>query len=198
VAVDVGRICAVGARSTAREDSLILHCLIQTGKFHSVFPLASTIKKGKGLRADGKEKQKRTISAYNLFIRYEIEDMKANNLIPPDSKITDTIRGLGQVWTNMEANAKASKSKLLFLRHQKDHPEFVIPADIMAALDEVRLFCFAFCEPVQARCDRNGGYHYICSPLLPFVRSSPRKRQRRRRPSRFRCVYLHVLCIVDQ
>ena len=103
-----------------------------------MFPPATKGKKGKGKKADGTEKQKRTISAYNLFIRYEIEDMKANNMIPPNSKITDTIRGLGQTWTNMDVAAKASKSKSLFLRHQKDHPEFVIPAEVMAAADEVR------------------------------------------------------------
>eukprot|EP00192_Tetraselmis_astigmatica_P014634 CAMPEP_0117652778 /NCGR_PEP_ID=MMETSP0804-20121206/2819_1 /TAXON_ID=1074897 /ORGANISM="Tetraselmis astigmatica, Strain CCMP880" /LENGTH=181 /DNA_ID=CAMNT_0005458869 /DNA_START=289 /DNA_END=834 /DNA_ORIENTATION=+ len=98
----------------------------KTGQLGTLFPLPG--KKGKSkTNKDGSEKAKRTISAYNLYIRYQIEEMKANGQIPPNSKITDTIKELGAAWTKMDPGAKAITSKGLFERHAKENPDFVIP-----------------------------------------------------------------------
>lgn len=106
----------------------LLHCH-QTGKFRSVFP-AAVVKGKKGRKGNGEEKVKRSITAYNLFIRYKVEELKGSGLIPPNSKITDTIRELGAEWSKLEPAAKAAKSKMLFMRHQKENPDFVMPADM--------------------------------------------------------------------
>lgn len=103
----------------------------RTGVFSSVFPPQKGKKGKKG--KDGKEKAKRSISAYNLFIRYEIETLKAKNAIPANSKITETIKGLGATWSQMSDKEKAVKAKALFERHQKENPGVVIPEAVLAA-----------------------------------------------------------------
>lgn len=103
----------------------------RTGTFTPLFPPVKS-KKSK-LGKDGKEKAKRSISAYNLFIRYEIESLKATNSIPANAKITNTIKELGATWSNMSEKEKALKAKSLFERHQKENPGVVIPEAVLAA-----------------------------------------------------------------
>uniref|UniRef100_A0A7S1X1M2 HMG box domain-containing protein n=1 Tax=Tetraselmis chuii TaxID=63592 RepID=A0A7S1X1M2_9CHLO len=103
----------------------------RTGTFKSLFPPLKS--KGKKKGKDGEVKAKRNISAYNLYIRYEIEKLKSKGAIPPNAKITETIKGLGATWSQLSDSDKATKAKSLFERHQKENPGSVIPEAVIAA-----------------------------------------------------------------